>query len=219
MSKFALTPPTEAQRAKIITGLTERRTRRSARARHRSRILRRVPRQSQERRLHVPFLRLAALQIERQVRFRYRLAQLLRAVRRSAHPPGARYQLWNDPRRRSVRALRKPSGTHFPRRPCAHRRAALPELRLVELAIRLLLNFGVLFIAGPFTTARSMLNRSSGGSRRRRSGSRTGNAVSGLTTRLTRFPALPAHDIVSMVWMPFARLRRKLHIGKVSDAH
>src|ERR1700683_5197086 len=70
----------------------------AARSRYRGGILWRVPRQPPGRNLLLPLLRPAAVQIERQVRFRDRLAELLQALRGESYPANTRYELWNDAR-------------------------------------------------------------------------------------------------------------------------
>src|SRR5690606_3414826 len=57
------------------------------------------------------------------------LAQLLRADRAVARAPRARHQPRHGQRRGRLRALRQPPAPCLPRRPPAHRRTPLPQLR------------------------------------------------------------------------------------------
>ncbi|CAA9521823.1 MAG: Peptide-methionine (R)-S-oxide reductase MsrB, partial [uncultured Sphingosinicella sp.] len=105
-----------------------RRARRASQPRHRARLLRHLAQQQEQRRLCLPAVRAAALQVRSQVRIRHRLAELHPRLRSRSHPRNPGCQLRHGPHRDTLRPVRQPLGPRLPRRARTDVPALLPEL-------------------------------------------------------------------------------------------
>src|SRR5579859_6128486 len=99
----------------------------------RGRLLRGLSRQQEGRRLYLPVLRIAAVPIQCQIRFRHRVAELLQALCRAAHQADPGRKPWDGAGRGGLRPLRQPPWARISGWTATHRRAALPQSRVARL--------------------------------------------------------------------------------------
>ena len=125
------TPSNSLPRRRAVPGTGRRPQRRGKtrppRARHRSAILRRLPRREAAGHLYLPAVRAAAVPWRRQVRKRHRLAELHPAVFRGSPEEYPRHQLRHGPHRDHLRPLRIAPGPRVRRRSAADRPALLHQ--------------------------------------------------------------------------------------------